>query len=75
MHPHRTSAPAHEHPTPPPMAPALAFYAAAYFATGVRYSPRLHRLLTARIRTFGAETVAAQAREVCARVAAGEQDA
>lgn len=53
---------------PPRMGPALAAYADAYFSGGVRYSPRLSDLLYERIREWGPEIVAEQARETCKRI-------
>ncbi len=64
MHAHRSTA-ARNDRTPPRMGPVLAEYAFAYFTGGVAHSTRLHALLLARIRTWGADVVAEQARQTC----------
>jgi hypothetical protein len=71
MHEDRSTA-GREDREPPRMGPALATYAHAYFCGGAPHNSVLSELLYARIRTFGAETVAAQAREACARLAERE---
>lgn len=72
MHTDRTTA-TRANRKPPRMGPALAAYADAYFSGGAMYSPRLCDLLYDRIEKWGADTVAAQAREVCQR-AGGRRD-
>jgi hypothetical protein len=74
MHEHRTTANRAAYRKPPSMGPALAAYAVAYFSGGARYSPRLADLLYDRIQKWGADVVAAQAREVCQRIADSRED-